>query len=105
MINLLCKSIAIFTLLITVFLTSGCESSGGTRVSAGYSVYSGYGYPYYGNDYYYRPPVNRPDRPNPPDRPNRPEQPIAKPPAFKPPGNIGRPKPMPSRPANRSRAR
>lgn len=101
--NLLCKFVAIFTLLIMAFLTSGCESTGGTRVSVGYSVYGGYGYPYYGNDYY-RPPVNQPDRPDRPDRPNRPEQPIAKPPAFKPPGNIGRPKPMP-RPASRSRAR
>lgn len=96
--NRINRWIALFFIVGAMPLLVSCSSSE-VRGSVSYSVYGGYHYPYYGyGGGYYRPPIDRPDRPNRPDRP-KPEQPIARPPGIRPPGNIGRPRPLPSRPS------
>jgi len=92
------RILALFVLSFSTVMLVACSNTE-TRGSVSYSVYGGYHYPYYGyGGGYYRPPHDRPDKPNRPDRP-RPEQPIARPPGTRPPGNIGRPRPLPSRPS------
>ena len=79
----------------SVLLLSGCSTYGGGYSSGNYSVYSSYGYPYYGHDndnyYYYN---NKPNNPNRPDRPDRPGRPTTLP-AQRPGGGMGRPAVMP----------
>jgi hypothetical protein len=91
-----------------VLLLTGCTGYGGGYSSGNYSVYSGYGYPYYGNggyyydddDHHHRP--NRPDRPDRPDRPVSPERPVNLP-AQRPGGGMNRPGGGMGRPAGMSR--
>ncbi len=87
----------IFLALSGVLLLTGCSGYGGGYSSVNYGVYSGYGYPYYGNDndnyYYYNNRPNNPNRPNRPDRPDRPispERPTTLP-AQRPGGGMSRP--------------
>jgi hypothetical protein len=95
-------------------LSAGCSTSSG-HSSVGYSVYAGYGYPYYGPGWGY--PYPYPCCDDKPDKPNRPKPPGGKPdgptiqptenPLFnrpRPPSNIGRPATRPTpRPTPRPR--
>jgi hypothetical protein len=88
-----------------VLLLTGCSTSGNGRDS--YSVYSGYGYPYYGSrGYYYDDDDDhhhhKKDRPDRPDRPNRPSRPGTQP-VTRPGGGMTRPGGGMGRPAGMSR--
>jgi hypothetical protein len=86
-----------------VLFLSGCETSGGEYRTVNYDVYSGYGYPYYGNGGYYYDDDDdnhnhdNDDRPDRPDRPIRPDRPTNRPstrPAMSSGGGMGHPSGM-----------
>ncbi len=98
-----------------LLLTAGCSTSGSSGSShVGYSVYAGYGYPYYGPGWGYPYPCchDHPDKPDKPNKPpvGKPDRPTIQPtenPFFnrpRPPSNIGRPATRPApRPTPRPR--
>jgi hypothetical protein len=116
--KILFKRCAVSLALLGVLLLTGCSSTGTQYSSVNYSVYDGYGYPYYAyGGYYYddddhhhhhdddddnndRP--DRTDRPDRPDRPIRPDRPTNLP-ATRPAGGMSRPMGGMGRPSGMSR--
>jgi hypothetical protein len=111
--KILFRRCAVSLALPGVLFLTGCSSTGTQYSSVNYSVYDGYGYPYYAyGGYYYdddhhhnnnnNDDNDRPNRPDRPDRPIRPDRPTTLP-ATRPAGGMSRPVGGMGRPSGMSR--